>query len=102
MELAPDYADPLNGLGTLEVQRDNPPAAIPYFDRALSIAPGLHEARLNRAIAEELAGNRGAAIAAYRDFLARTAGDRQLVEQRRVAQQLLARLERSGSDRDVS
>ena len=102
VELAPDYADPLNGLGTLEVQRDNPATAIPYFDRALSIAPQLHEARLNRAIAEELAGNRGAAIAAYRDFLARSAGDRQLVEQRRVAQQLLARLERSGSDRGVS
>ncbi len=96
-ELAPVYADPLNGLGTLEVQRDNPAAAIPYFDRALAIAPQLHEARLNRGIAEELAGNREAAIAAYRDFLARTASDRQFAEQRQVARQLLARLERAGS-----
>jgi arylsulfatase A-like enzyme/Flp pilus assembly protein TadD len=94
VELASDYADPLNGLGTLEVQRDNPAAAIPYFDRALSIAPQLHEARLNRAIAEELVGNRRGAIAGYRDFLARTAGDRQFAEQRQVALQLLARLER--------
>ncbi len=98
VELAPTYADPLNGLGTLEVQRDNPAAAIPYFDRALSIAPQLHEARLNRGIAEELAGNRDAAIAAYRDFLARTAGERQFAEQRHVARQLLARLERASSN----
>ena len=95
-ELAPTYADPLNGLGTLEVQRDNPAAAIPYFDHALTIAPQLHEARLNRGIAEELAGNRDAAIAAYRDFLARTTGNRQFAEQRQVARQLLARLEKAG------
>jgi len=97
-ELAPTYADPLNGLGTLEVQRDNPTAAISYFDHALTIAPQLHEARLNRGIAEELAGNRGAAIAAYRDFLARTTGNRQFAEQRQVARQLLARLERVGTN----
>jgi arylsulfatase A-like enzyme/Flp pilus assembly protein TadD len=101
-ELAPTYADPLNGLGTLEVQRDNPAAAIPYFDRALTIAPQLHEARLNRAIAEELAGNRDAAIAAYRDFLAQTASDRQFAAQRQVARQLLARLEKSDSARGAS
>jgi len=97
-ELVPTYADPLNGLGTLEVQRDNPAAAISYFDRALNIAPQLHEARLNRGIAEELAGNRGAAIAAYRDFLARTTGNRQFAEQRQVARQLLAQLERVGTN----
>jgi arylsulfatase A-like enzyme/Flp pilus assembly protein TadD len=101
-ELAPTYADPLNGLGTLEVQRDNPAAAIPYFDRALSIAPQLHEARLNRGIAQELAGHRDAAIAAYRDFLARTASDRQFAEQRQVARELLARLERGESTRGAS
>ncbi len=95
-ELAPTYADPLNGLSTLEVQRDNPAAAIPYFDHALTIAPQLHEARLNRGIAEELGGNRDAAIAAYRDFLARTTGNRQFAEQRQVARQLLARLEKAG------
>jgi Flp pilus assembly protein TadD len=97
-ELAPTYADPLNGLGTLEVQRDNPAAAIPYFDRALTIAPQLHEARLNRGIAEELAGHREEAMAAYRDFLARTASDRQFAEQRQVARRLLARLEKGGSN----
>jgi choline-sulfatase len=101
-ELAPDYADPLNGIGTLEVQRGSPASAIPYFDRALALGPQLHEVRLNRAIAEELAGNHQAAIAAYRDFLARTTGDRQFAEQRRVAQQLLARLERGDSSHGAS
>jgi choline-sulfatase len=102
IELAPDYADPLNGLGTLEVQADKPAEAIPYFDRALSIAPELQEARLNRAIAEELAGNREAAIAGYRDFVARTEGDPQFVDQRRVALRLLERLERGDSSHGAS
>jgi choline-sulfatase len=102
VELAPDYADPLNGLGTLEVQVHKPADAIQYFDRALFIAPQLHEARLNRAIAEELAGNRQAAITGYREFLARSAGDRQFAEQRKVAQQLLARLEQGDSPRGAS
>jgi arylsulfatase A-like enzyme/Flp pilus assembly protein TadD len=94
-KLAPDYADPCNGLGTLEVQRDRPAQAIPWFDRAIALAPGLHEARFNRAIALELSGNRTAAIAGYRDYLAATAGDRQFAQQQRAARQLLARLERS-------
>jgi arylsulfatase A-like enzyme/Flp pilus assembly protein TadD len=97
VELAPDYADPLNGLGSLEVQRDRPAAAIPYFDRALAIGPQLHEARLNRGIAEELAGNRLAAIAAYKDFLERTAGEREYNSQRQAATRLLARLEQTDS-----
>ncbi len=96
-ELAPDYPDPLNGLGTLDVQRGRPADAIAFFDRALAIAPQHHETRLNRAIAEELAGNRKAAIAAYRDFLLRSAGDPQFAEQRDVAGRLLARLERVAS-----
>jgi arylsulfatase A-like enzyme/Flp pilus assembly protein TadD len=102
VELAPDYAEPLNGLGTLEVQGHKPADAIQYFDRALSISPQLHEVRLNRAIAEELAGNRQAAAAGYRDFLARSAGDRQFAEQRKVAQQLLARLEQGDPHRGAS
>jgi len=102
VDLSPQYADPLNGLGTLEVQRDRPAAALPYFDRALAIAPQLSEVRLNRGIAQEMAGNREAAIAAYKDFLARTAGDRQFDGQRQVARQLLARLEKTGSDRGAS
>jgi choline-sulfatase len=91
--LAPHYAEPLNGLGTLAVERDQPRQALPYFERALALAPGYHEVRLNRAIAEELAGDAGAAESSYRDFLAATAGDPKFSEQRRAAQQLLARLE---------
>ncbi len=91
-EIAPRYAEPLNGLGALEVERDRPRAALPYFERALSLAPGYHEVRLNRAIAQDMAGNAAAAVNAYRDFLAATDGDPSFGEQRRAARQLLARL----------
>jgi arylsulfatase A-like enzyme/Flp pilus assembly protein TadD len=91
--LAPRYAEPLNGLGTLEVERDRPRQALPFFERALVLAPGYHEVRLNRAIAQDLAGDAGAALSSYQDFLAATVGDPKFSEQRRAAQQLLARLE---------
>jgi arylsulfatase A-like enzyme/Tfp pilus assembly protein PilF len=90
--VAPRYAEPLNGLGTLEVDRDRPRAALAYFERALALAPGYHEVRLNQAIAHDLAGDSRDALNAYQDFLATTAGDPKFGEQRRVAQQLLARL----------
>jgi arylsulfatase A-like enzyme/Flp pilus assembly protein TadD len=90
--LAPRYPDPLNGLGALEVERDRPRAALPYFESALALAPGYHEVRLNRAIALDLAGDTAAGVSAYRDFLAATDGDPRFAEQRRAAQQLLARL----------
>jgi arylsulfatase A-like enzyme/Tfp pilus assembly protein PilF len=90
--VAPTYAEPLNGLGTLAVDRDRPREALPYFERALALAPGYHEVRLNQAIAHDMAGDAGEALSAYRDFLATTAGDPRFAEQRRVAQQLLARL----------
>ncbi len=96
--LSPTYADPLNGLGTIEVQRGRPAAAIPWFERALALAPALHEARLNLAIARELAGDRAGALAGCRDFLARTAGNREFDTQRKAAQMLLTRLE-SGAHR---
>jgi arylsulfatase A-like enzyme/tetratricopeptide (TPR) repeat protein len=91
-ELAPRYADPLNGLGSLEVDRDRPREALPYFDQALARAPGFHEARLNRGIALEMAGDKAAAAAAYRAFLEAAKDDRALVEQKRIARGLLARL----------
>jgi tetratricopeptide (TPR) repeat protein len=90
--LAPRYAEPLNGLGALEVERDKPLAALPYFERALALSPGYHEVRLNRAIAYDMAGDATAAGKAYRDFLASTAGDSRFAEQRQAAQQLMARL----------
>jgi arylsulfatase A-like enzyme/tetratricopeptide (TPR) repeat protein len=89
---APRYAEAWNGLGTLEVERDRPSAALSYFEQALRLAPRYHEVRLNRAIAYDLAGQPDAAAAAYREFLAATDRDPQFSEQRRAAQQLLARL----------
>jgi hypothetical protein len=49
---------------------------------------------LNRAIAYETAGDPAAAIAAYRDFLAATAGDARYGAAREAARQLLERLSR--------
>lgn len=92
LQAAPRYAEPWNGLGTLEVDRDRPAAALSYFEQALRLAPRYHEVRLNRAIAYDLAGETGPAAAAYQDFLAATEEDPQYLEQRRAAQQLLARL----------
>ena len=89
---APRYAEPLNGLGTLAVERDEPAEALSYFEQALRLAPRYHEVRLNRAIAYDMAGETEAAAAAYREFLAATGEDPQFSEQRRAAQQLLARL----------
>ncbi len=89
---APRYAEAWNGLGTLEVERDRPSAALSFFEQALRLAPRYHEVRLNRAIAYDLAGQPDAAAAAYRDFLAATDRSPQFSEQRRAAQQLLARL----------
>ncbi len=89
---APRYAEAWNGLGTLEVERDRPSAALSYFEQALQLAPGYHEVRLNRAIAYDLAGQPDAAAAAYREFLAATERNPLFSEQRRAAQQLLARL----------
>jgi choline-sulfatase len=95
--LAPRYAEPLNGLGTLEVERDRPAAALSFFEQALRLAPGYHEVRLNQGIAHQMAGETDAAAAAYREFLAATGGDPQFAEQRRAAQQLLARLPGRGT-----
>lgn len=92
VQAAPRYAEPWNGLGTLEVDRERPAAALSYFEQALRLAPRYHEVRLNRAIAYDLAGQTEPAVAAYRDFLAATEADPQYSEQRRAAQQLLARL----------
>ncbi|HET9765951.1 MAG TPA: sulfatase-like hydrolase/transferase [Thermoanaerobaculia bacterium] len=94
--LDPRYPDPLNGMGALEVARQRPAAALPWFDRALALAPTQHEARLNRGIALELMGDRAGAAAAYRDFLAHAAGDREYAAQRQAAAQLLARLGAGG------
>ena len=98
IELAPNYPDPLNGLGALDVQRDRPAEAIPYFERAIALAPDQHEARLNRAIALQMAGQRDQAIQAYRDFIERTRRDPQYTSQRDVARQLLARLQNASAN----
>lgn len=93
IQIGPRLPAPWEGLGRLEVMRNRPALAVPDFEHALALAPNLHQARFDRGIAEELSGNRPAAIAAYKDFLARSAGDPNLAQQRQTAEQALARLE---------
>ena len=90
--LAPSYPDPLNGLGVLDVQRGRPAAALPLFDRALHLAPGLHETRLNRAVAFEMLGDQKQAVVAYREFLDTARDDPQFEVQRKAAEARLAGL----------
>ncbi len=92
MAADPSYADPWNGRGTLEAARDRPREALSFLDQALKLNPELAEVRFNRAIALEMSGERAAAEAAYRDFLARSADDPSFAQQRTAARQLLARL----------
>jgi tetratricopeptide (TPR) repeat protein len=82
----------LNGLGVLEVARGRPAAALPYFERALELAPQYHEVRLNMAIALETLGKTSAALASYREFVRAAQGDPSFAAQREVARQLIARL----------
>ena len=59
IELAPRYADPLNGLGALLVAgRSGARGAAVFRRRAMHIAPDFYEAQLNRAIALQTAGDR--------------------------------------------
>ena len=90
---APRYAEPLNGLGTLEVERDRPAAALPLF-RARSGARSRATTRSGSTAASRSTslGERAAAVAAYRDFLAATGGDPRVRRAAPAAQQLLARL----------
>jgi len=90
--LAPRYADPWNGLGALQVEQRRFAEAIASFDRAIALAPDEHEARLNRGIALEMAGDPRAAESAYRDFLSAVGADPSFARQRQVASQLIARL----------
>ncbi len=92
MAAAPRYAEPWNGLGALMVEANRPREAIQCFDRAVELAPGNLETLINRGIALELAGDRRAAEASYRDFLALAGSAPAWAEQRRAAEQLIARL----------
>jgi arylsulfatase A-like enzyme/Flp pilus assembly protein TadD len=96
--LAPRYADPWNGLGALEVEDRRFADAVASFDRALALAPEDHEARLNRGIALEMAGDLPSAESAYRDFLAAAANDPHFARERQVASRLIARLARKESE----
>jgi arylsulfatase A-like enzyme/Flp pilus assembly protein TadD len=66
------FADALNGLGTLFVQRERAAEAVPLFESALRRDPELHEARLNLGIAYQQSGQLERAAETYRDVLKKT------------------------------
>jgi arylsulfatase A-like enzyme/Tfp pilus assembly protein PilF len=90
--LAPRYADPLNGLGALLVQANRPRDALPLLDRAIALSPNFYEARLNRAIALAVAGERTTAARELEALLRATSGHPAADPQRAAARQLLDRL----------
>ena len=83
--LAPDYADPWNGIGAVEIARDRPREAIPPLDRAIALAPGDPMLVLNRAVAYQLLDMRDLALRDYRAFVAASKGIPDLQPQRAVA-----------------
>jgi arylsulfatase A-like enzyme/Flp pilus assembly protein TadD len=89
IELAPRYVDPLNGYGALLVQDGRAAEGRRYLDAALAIAPDFAEARLNRAIALQVAGDTGAAVSELRSLLQRLPSG----PQRSAARRLLMHIE---------
>lgn len=90
LEADGNYPDALNGLGVLLVQRGAAAQAIPLLSRALERSPNFHEARLNLGIAFQESGDRTRAAETYRQLLATAPPS--AVQQRKAAQELLARL----------
>ncbi len=90
--LAPRYPDPLNGIGVLLVQQGRGRDALPYFDRCIALSPSFYEARLNRAIALDTAGERGAAIHQLEQLLDALPRAAQFDHERNAARTLLGRL----------
>ena len=84
-----EFADALNGLGTLMVQAGAGCGAIPLFERALRRDPQLHEARLNLGIALQESGQRDKAAAVYREVLANAPARRRSARTRTAAAEQL-------------
>ncbi len=86
------YADALNGLGVMLVQRGPAGAreAIPLLTRAIERAPDFHEARLNLGIAYQESGELGKAAEMYRQILADAPAT--ATRERQAAEELLGRI----------
>ena len=94
LEVSPNYPDALNGLGVVAVQQGNTQEAVRLFDAALQIAPRYYEARLNRAIALQLGGDRPRAEEELRGLLRDLPPGRSYEPQRTAARTLLGQLAR--------
>jgi arylsulfatase A-like enzyme/Flp pilus assembly protein TadD len=94
-EADPQFGYAWYGLGRTYMQEKRASDAVPCFQRTLEILPEMAEARLNLGMAEEMSGDRQAAITAYRDFIAATATDPRYASLLTVARGLLAHLEQT-------
>jgi tetratricopeptide (TPR) repeat protein len=66
-----DYALAYNALGLAAIQRQNPPGARAYFEKALELDPDLVEAQLNLGLIYRMAGEDTKAKACFQAFLAK-------------------------------
>jgi len=95
IELEPEFAGPWFGLGRTYMDEKRAADAVACFQRALEIQPEMAEARLQLGLAEEESGDRQAAMAAYKDFIAATAANPRYESLVAMARQLLAHLEQT-------
>ncbi|MGE5236129.1 MAG: sulfatase-like hydrolase/transferase [Acidobacteriota bacterium] len=95
IEVDPQFPHPWYGLGRNYMQQRRAADAVPCFKRTLELQPEMAEARLSLGMAEEMSGDRQAAIASYKDFIAATAANPRYESLVTVARGLLARLERT-------
>ena len=92
MAASPRYADALNGLGAVLVQKERYADAIRALDAALAIAPDLYEAQLNRAVALTLSGEKRRAAEELRRLLALLPSGSLNDRTRKSASELLVRI----------
>jgi arylsulfatase A-like enzyme/tetratricopeptide (TPR) repeat protein len=95
IELEPEFARPWYGLGRTYMDEKRAADAVPCFQRALEIQPEMADARLELGLAEEMSGDRQAAMAAYRAFIAATADNPRYESLVAMARRLLAHLEQA-------
>ena len=92
LKIAPNYPDALNGLGVVAVQQGKTEEAVRHFDAALRIAPQFYEARLNRAIALQIGGDRRGAAEELQRLLHDLPAGRAFEPQRSAAKTLLGQM----------
>jgi len=85
-----EYAPAYNALGLAAIQRQNPPGARGYFEKAVQLDPDLVEAQLNLGLIYRMAGEDAKAKACFEAFLAKASRTRYAQIIPKVKQELAA------------